>query len=101
MSFPGLKDQQLKVARAWAMKELFSKFWEYQRGGLGATIFQGLVWLGKPQPTQTDGRRGPPAQAASGKPADLSAPSHYQRRDGGVELKNPEHQIGGPGLPQL
>jgi hypothetical protein len=43
----------------------------------------------------------PPAQAASGKPADVFAPSHYQRRDGRIELENPEHQIGGPWLPQL
>src|SRR5487761_1978147 len=47
------------------------------------------------------GRRGPPAQAASGKPADVFAPSHHQRRDGRIELENPEHQIGGLRLPQL
>ena len=46
-------------------------------------------------------RRGPPAQAASGKPADLSAPSHHQRRDGRIKLKNPESQIGSLRLPQL
>jgi transposase len=28
--FAELKDQQLKVARAWAAKELFSRFWTYQ-----------------------------------------------------------------------
>src|SRR5208283_552115 len=27
--FAGLKDLHLKVARAWAAKELFSTFWEY------------------------------------------------------------------------
>src|SRR5512141_344662 len=31
--FSALKDLQLKVARAWAAKELFSKFWEYQEKG--------------------------------------------------------------------
>ena len=39
--FSGLKDQQLKVARAWAMKERFSKFWEYQEAG----ICSRTVWM--------------------------------------------------------
>ena len=42
--FSGLKDQQLKVARAWAMKELFSKFWEYQEAGWARRFFKG--WFG-------------------------------------------------------
>jgi len=42
--FSGLKDQQLKVARAWAMKELFSKFWEYQEEGWARRFFKG--WFG-------------------------------------------------------
>jgi transposase len=42
--FAGLKDQQLKVARAWAMKELFSKFWEYQEAGWARRFFKD--WLG-------------------------------------------------------
>src|SRR5258706_15567945 len=31
--FTALKDLHLKVARAWAAKELFSKFWEYRQEG--------------------------------------------------------------------
>jgi transposase len=42
--FSGLKDQQLKVARAWAMKELFSKFWEYQEAGWARRFFKD--WFG-------------------------------------------------------
>jgi len=42
--FSGLKDQQLKVARAWAMKELFSKFWDYQEEGWARRFFKG--WFG-------------------------------------------------------
>jgi transposase len=42
--FSGLKDQQLKVARAWAMKELFSKFWEYQETGWARRFFKD--WFG-------------------------------------------------------
>jgi transposase len=42
--FSGLKDQQLKVARAWAMKELFSKFWEYQEEGWARRFFKD--WFG-------------------------------------------------------
>ena len=42
--FSGLKDLELKVARAWAMKELFSKFWEYQEeGGHGDFSRAGLA----------------------------------------------------------
>ena len=42
--FSGLKDQQLKVARAWAMKELFSKFWEYHEEGWARRFFKD--WFG-------------------------------------------------------
>jgi hypothetical protein len=30
----------LKVARAWAAKELFSKFWEYQEEGWARRFFK-------------------------------------------------------------
>jgi hypothetical protein len=39
-----LKDLQLKVARAWAAKELFSKFWEYQEEGWARRFFKD--WFG-------------------------------------------------------
>ena len=42
--FSTLKDQQLKVARAWAAKELFSKFWEYQEEGWARRFFKD--WFG-------------------------------------------------------
>jgi transposase len=42
--FSALKDLQLKVARAWAAKELFSKFWEYQEGGWARRFFKD--WFG-------------------------------------------------------
>jgi transposase len=42
--FSALKDLQLKVARAWAAKELFSKFWEYQEEGWARRFFKG--WFG-------------------------------------------------------
>jgi transposase len=42
--FSGLKDQQLKVARAWAMQERFSKFWEYQEAGWARRFFKD--WFG-------------------------------------------------------
>ena len=42
--FAQLKDQQLKVARAWAAKELFSKFWEYQEEGWARRFFKD--WFG-------------------------------------------------------
>jgi transposase len=38
--FAQLKDQHLKVARAWAAKELFSKFWEYQEEGWARRFFK-------------------------------------------------------------
>jgi transposase len=42
--FCALKDLQLKVARAWAAKELFSKFWEYQQEGWARRFFKD--WFG-------------------------------------------------------
>jgi transposase len=42
--FSTLKDLQLKVARAWAAKELFSKFWEYQEEGWARRFFKD--WFG-------------------------------------------------------
>jgi transposase len=42
--FAELKDQQLKVARAWAAKELFTRFWTYQEAGWARRFFKG--WFG-------------------------------------------------------
>jgi transposase len=42
--FSVLKDLQLKVARAWAAKELFSKFWNYQEEGWARRFFKD--WFG-------------------------------------------------------
>jgi len=42
--FSQLKDLELKVARAWAAKELFSKFWEYHDEGWARRFFRG--WFG-------------------------------------------------------
>jgi transposase len=38
--FSKLKDLNLKVARAWAAKELFSKFWEYEQEGWARRFFK-------------------------------------------------------------
>jgi len=42
--FSALKDLHLKVARAWAAKELFSKFWNYQEEGWARRFFKD--WYG-------------------------------------------------------
>lgn len=42
--FSALKDLHLKVARAWAAKELFSKFWNYQTEGRARRFFKD--WFG-------------------------------------------------------
>jgi transposase len=42
--FSALKDLHLKVARAWAAKELFSSFWEYQQEGWARRFFKD--WFG-------------------------------------------------------
>jgi len=42
--FSALKDLQLKVARAWAAKELFTKFWQYQEAGWARRFFKD--WFG-------------------------------------------------------
>ncbi len=43
-AFSALKDLHLKVARAWAAKELFTKFWEYQEPGWARRFFKD--WFG-------------------------------------------------------
>jgi transposase len=42
--FAALKDLELKVSRAWAAKELFSKFWEYREEGWAKRFFND--WFG-------------------------------------------------------
>ena len=42
--FAALKDLQLKVARAWAAKELFTKFWNYREEGWARRFFKD--WFG-------------------------------------------------------
>jgi transposase len=42
--FSALKDLHLKVARAWAAKELFSEFWNYQEPGWARRFFK--RWFG-------------------------------------------------------
>lgn len=42
--FGALKDLHLKVARAWAAKEMFTHFWEYQQTGWARRFFKD--WFG-------------------------------------------------------
>ena len=42
--FSALKELNLKVARAWAAKELFTKFWQYQEEGWARRFFKD--WFG-------------------------------------------------------
>jgi transposase len=43
-AFSALKDLHLKVAKAWAAKEMFSHFWEYEREGWARRFFKD--WFG-------------------------------------------------------
>jgi transposase len=43
-AFAVLKELNLKVARAWAAKELFTQFWEYQEEGWARRFFKN--WFG-------------------------------------------------------
>jgi len=46
--FPALKDLPLKVARAWAAKALFSKFWEYPEEGWARRFLKdGFGWVSR------------------------------------------------------
>ena len=48
--FGALKDLHLKVARAWAAKELFSQFWKYQEEGWARRFFKGWYsWVSRSQ----------------------------------------------------
>ena len=99
--FPGLKDLNLKVARAWAAKELFSKFWEYQQEGWARRFFKD--WFG----WMSRSRLKPMIEVAQMLKRHLEnlltylEPPYHQRGDRRIELENPEHQISGPRLSQL
>ncbi len=46
--FSVLKDLHLKVARAWAAKEMFCHFWEYQQAGWARRFFkEWLEWVNR------------------------------------------------------
>jgi transposase len=48
LEFGALKDLHLKVARAWAAKELFSQFWNYQEEGWARRFFKGWYsWVSR------------------------------------------------------
>ena len=48
--FGALKDLHLKMARAWAAKELFSQFWKYQEEGWARRFFKGWYsWVSRSQ----------------------------------------------------
>ena len=99
--FAGLKDLHLKVARAWAAKELFSQFWNYQEEGWARRFFkQWFGWVSR-KPAQAVGGSGAHAQASLGKLIDVFEASHHQCGDRRIELENPKHQIQRAGLPQL
>ena len=92
----GEKRGEIQLGWPWgrAAKELLSKFWAQEEEGWARRFFK--EWLGgdESQPTGTDDRRGPNAQAATREAAHLFEAPPPQRRHGGVEFKNPEHQIG-------
>jgi transposase len=43
-TFRGLRRSDLKVARAWALKERFRQFWEYTYRGAAQTFFARWFW---------------------------------------------------------
>ena len=43
-TFRGLQRSDLKVARAWALKERFRHFWEYMYRGAAQTFFTRWFW---------------------------------------------------------
>jgi hypothetical protein len=99
--FSKLKDLNLKVARAWAAKELFSKFWEYEQEGGARRFFKD--WNGG----ISRSRLGPKIDVAQmlkghlNELADLFEAPDHQRDHGRVGLENPEHQIGRTRLSKL
>ena len=44
--FEGLKDMNLKVGKAWAIKESLRELWEYSQPEVSARLFQKVVCLG-------------------------------------------------------
>lgn len=92
--FRALRDSGLKVARAWAAKELFSRLCNYRHAG--AAIFPGVAWLGEPEPVEGADQGGEDDQASPGEHPDVSAPPSAGGQGGAVQSEEEAVGIAAP-----
>ena len=98
--FDALKRQELKVGRAWAIKEALAVSLALRLPGVRLEVLEAVVLLGNAQPAGTDAQGsgdGPPAHRQH---PDLLPPSDHQRDERGAQQQDPEDQEHGLRLPQ-
>ena len=94
--FAALRRQELKVGRAWAIKEALRRLWHYVYPGVRLEVLEAVVLLGHAQPAGADSQGsgdGPPAHRQH---PDLLPTSGDQRDERGAQQPDPEDQAAWP-----
>jgi hypothetical protein len=92
-AFAASKHSDLKVSRAWAIKELFRDFWGYRARGWEAQAFQQMVQLGHPQSVNSDQKGSQDFKAVPGQPAQLLRIPDYECGVGGDEFQDKNCEV--------
>ena len=98
--FAPLRDSQLRVARAWAIKESANDALGLCSSRLGGTGMEGLVRLGDPVSSGAHQARGSVDQVLLGRRDQCSDDERDQRSERGAQLEDPVDQAEGLRLPQ-
>ncbi len=98
-TFRRLLGSDLKVGRAWALKERFRHFWEYTYR-TARHVLHALVLARHPQPAETDGAGGLVDPAPFAQHPDLPSPPAHQCGPRSRERDDPVGEEDGAGLPQ-
>src|SRR5437879_5118299 len=97
--FAQLKALTLKTGRAWALKESLRELWHYTRVGWAERHWKRWYLGDALAPDARDRDRAPDPAPPAQRP-DLLRPPHHERRHGGPQLQDPDHQEDGLRLSQ-
>src|SRR5437879_4038063 len=98
--FAQLKALTLKTGRALALKESLRELWHYTPRRLGRAPLEAVVSLGDALAPDARDRDRAPDPAPPAQRPDLLRPPHHERRHGGPQLPDPDHQEDGLRLSQ-
>ena len=98
--FAAIRQNGLKTAKAWAIKEEFRWFWRHVYSTSAEKFFRRWYAWGVRSRLQPNGQSGEDAQAASAKPSELLPLSNHecherrlQQRHPGLEIRSPRLQV--------